>query len=62
MFPKTSREIIKRLKKEGWELVSVTGSHHQFKHPKKGRITILSPKKDFKKGTLNSIAKQAGWK
>lgn len=58
-----SREIIKRLKKDGWYLVNVKGSHHKFKHPyKKGIVTVPHPKKDFKKKTLNSMWKQAGWK
>lgn len=59
----SSREIIKRLKKEGWFLVRVTGDHHQFKHPsKKGVVTVPHPRKDIPVGTLNSILRQAGWK
>ena len=27
----TSRDIIRRLEREGWTLVRVTGSHHVFK-------------------------------
>jgi predicted RNA binding protein YcfA (HicA-like mRNA interferase family) len=58
-----SREIIKMLEKDGWQLVSVKGSHHQFKHPNKpGRVTVPHPKRDIKKGTLASITKQAGLK
>ncbi len=57
-----SKEIIKRLEKEGWVLVRVDGSHHQFKHPKKdGTVTVPHPKKDLPTGTLKSIFKQAGW-
>jgi predicted RNA binding protein YcfA (HicA-like mRNA interferase family) len=57
-----SREVIKRLKSEGWKLISSRGSHHQFKHPTKpGRVTVPHPKKDLPKGTLKSIALQAGW-
>jgi predicted RNase H-like HicB family nuclease len=29
-----SRELIKRLEKDGWKLVGTKGSHHQFKHHK----------------------------
>jgi len=55
-----SREIIKRLKKDGWVLVHIRGSHHQFKHPEKdGRVTVPHPKKDLPKGTVRSILKQA---
>jgi predicted RNA binding protein YcfA (HicA-like mRNA interferase family) len=58
-----SREIVKRLKKDGWELVHIKGSHHQFKHPQKGgRVTVPHPKRDLPVGTLKSIFRQAGWK
>jgi predicted RNA binding protein YcfA (HicA-like mRNA interferase family) len=58
-----SREIIKLLEKDGWQLVRVTGSHHHFRHPHKpGTVTVIHPKRDMKKGTLNSIWKQAGIK
>jgi predicted RNA binding protein YcfA (HicA-like mRNA interferase family) len=58
-----SADIIKKLKADGWELVAVRGSHHQFKHPlKPGRVTVSHPTKDLKIGTLNSILKQAGLK
>ena len=65
MYNKTmnSREIIKRLKGDGWQLARVKGSHHQFRHPNKpGLVTVPHPKHDFPKGTLKSIYKQAGWK
>ncbi|SDP56101.1 Predicted RNA binding protein YcfA, dsRBD-like fold, HicA-like mRNA interferase family [Phyllobacterium sp. YR620] len=55
-----SKKIIKRLKDEGFELVSVRGSHHKFR---KGEITLIipHPKKDLPLGTARSIAKDAGW-
>lgn len=56
-----SREVIKLLKKDGWYLVNVSGSHHQFKHPvKKGRVTVVHPSRDFPNGTLRSMEKQSG--
>jgi predicted RNA binding protein YcfA (HicA-like mRNA interferase family) len=56
-------EIIKMLKKDGWEHVRTTDSHWHFKHPiKKGIVTLPHPKRDIPKGTLNSIIKQAGLK
>lgn len=59
---KNSNEIIKRLEKEGWILVRVNGSHHQYKHPvKDGTVTVPHPKKDLPAGTVKSIFKQAGW-
>ena len=58
----SSREIIKRLKKDGWELVAVTGSHHKFKHPEKtGYVTVIHPNHDFATATLRSVYRQAGW-
>ncbi len=58
----TSREIITRLKKDGWVLVHIRGSHHQYKHPdQSGRVTVPHPKRDLPKGTVRSIFKQAGW-
>ncbi|MES2677700.1 MAG: type II toxin-antitoxin system HicA family toxin [Pseudomonadota bacterium] len=55
-----SKEIIKILKEDGWQLVATKGSHQQYKHPlKKGRVTVPHPSRDFPKGTLLSIFKQA---
>ncbi|MEO9337183.1 type II toxin-antitoxin system HicA family toxin [Mesorhizobium sp. SB112] len=55
-----SRKIVKRLQAEGFELISISGSHHKFR---KGSITIIvpHPKKDLPTGTARAIAKQAGW-
>ena len=58
-----SRDIIKMLKEDGWELDRVRGSHHQFTHPdKKGVVTVQHPVKDLSGFIINSIFKQAGWK
>jgi predicted RNA binding protein YcfA (HicA-like mRNA interferase family) len=58
-----SREIIKRLRADGWQRVRTKGSHQQFNHPRKpGLVTVPHPKKDFPIGTLSAIFKQAGWK
>lgn len=58
------RDAIRLIKKDGWYLITVRGSHRQFKHPvKKGRVTIVGNLgDDLAKGTLNSILKQAGLK
>ncbi|HKT54737.1 MAG TPA: type II toxin-antitoxin system HicA family toxin [Caulobacteraceae bacterium] len=56
-----SREVIRRIEAHGWFEVRQKGSHKQFKHPtKSGLVTVPSPKKDIARGTLRSIAKQAG--
>jgi predicted RNA binding protein YcfA (HicA-like mRNA interferase family) len=55
-----SRKLIQRLKDDGFELVSVSGSHHKFR--KNGKTVIVPhPKKDLPLGTARNIAKQAGW-
>lgn len=44
----SSREVIKRLKLDGWYEIACDGDHHQFKHPiKKGRVTVTHPKKRY---------------
>lgn len=58
-----SGQVIKMLKKDGWKLVRVRGSHNHFQHPDKpGIVTVPHPKKDLPAGTVNSILKQAGLK
>lgn len=58
-----SGDLIRLVERDGWVLVKVKGSHHQFKHPTKpGKVTIPHPKKDLPEGTVNSILKQAGLK
>jgi predicted RNA binding protein YcfA (HicA-like mRNA interferase family) len=57
----SSREVIQALKADGWNLASVSGSHHHFRHTTKpGKVTVPHPRKDFPMGTLRSIEKQAG--
>jgi len=55
-----SRKIIKRLEKDGFELVKITGSHHKFKKGDK-TVTVPHPKKDLPIGTVRNIYKQAAW-
>jgi predicted RNA binding protein YcfA (HicA-like mRNA interferase family) len=55
------REIVRRLKQDGWYEVAQVGSHKQFKHvTKPRRVTVPSSRKDVPVGTLRSIEKQAG--
>jgi len=58
------RDVIKMLRKDGWEHVRTRGSHRQFKHPEKpGLVTVPGkPGDDLAPGTLNSILKQASLK
>jgi predicted RNA binding protein YcfA (HicA-like mRNA interferase family) len=46
----TSRDIIRRLEREGWTLVRVTGSHHVFKSATSAETVVVPhPKKDLEK-------------
>jgi predicted RNA binding protein YcfA (HicA-like mRNA interferase family) len=57
-----SRDILRRLKDDGFELVSIRGSHHKFVQPHTRRVVILThPKKDLPLGTVRAIYRQAGW-
>jgi predicted RNA binding protein YcfA (HicA-like mRNA interferase family) len=60
MTEMNSRKIIERLLKDGFELVSVRGSHHKYR---KGATVVIvpHPKKDLPLGTARNIARQAGW-
>ena len=56
----TGREMIKIMKRNGWILDRVTGSHHIM--IKEGQRSIPVPvhgKKDLPKGLANAILKQA---
>jgi predicted RNA binding protein YcfA (HicA-like mRNA interferase family) len=59
----SSRTLIRQLEADGWVLVRVKGSHHQFKHATKpGLVTVKHPARCIPIGTLLSIARQAGWR
>ena len=58
-----AKELLKILKKEGWKIGRVTGSHHIM--VKEGKRPIPIPvhgSKDVKKGLLSAIFRQAGIK
>jgi predicted RNA binding protein YcfA (HicA-like mRNA interferase family) len=57
-----STKLIKRLKKDGWKLLRVSGSHHIFQHPDKAKtITLTHPRKDVSPGLVRSVYRDAGW-
>jgi predicted RNA binding protein YcfA (HicA-like mRNA interferase family) len=57
-----SRDIVTRLERDGFELVSVRGSHHKFIHRQRRlRVIVAHPRKDLPIGTVRSIYKDAGW-
>lgn len=55
------KDLLKTLQKDGWEMVSIKGSHHKLK---KGNKKIVLPVhgKDIPKGTLHQIMKNVGLK
>lgn len=56
------KDLVDRLKRDGWVLVRLRGSHRQFRHPvKPGRVTVSGKSSaDIPIGTLKSALKQAG--
>ena len=62
-MPMTPREMIKHLKKNGFEEISQNGSHVKIKNQATG-ITVIVPyhSKAMKKGLEQAILKQAGLK
>jgi len=60
-MPVTSKELIKKLKKHGFEIVSQNGSHVKL-YNRSNNKTLIVPYhcKDLKKGLEHAILKQAG--
>jgi len=58
------REILTLLKRDGWFVVVIVGSHRQLKHPeKRGRVTVAGHLADeIHPKTLKTILMQAGLK
>jgi predicted RNA binding protein YcfA (HicA-like mRNA interferase family) len=57
----TFRDADKMVKKDGWVLIKVEGSHHHYKHGVKlGKVTIPHHGGDLPARVVASIKKQAG--
>ena len=57
----SSADLIRELKKAGWQLARVNGSHHVFTHSQRAGIVVIPhPKKDLGKGLVKAIRQQAG--
>ena len=56
------RELLKLLKKDGWEIDRTRGSHRQLVHPtKRGTVTVSGHLvDDVHPKTLKSVLRQAG--
>jgi predicted RNA binding protein YcfA (HicA-like mRNA interferase family) len=60
-MPMSSREMIKLLQKNGFEIVSQNGSHVKMRNQVTGRQTIVPyHSSSLKKGLEQAILKQAG--
>jgi predicted RNA binding protein YcfA (HicA-like mRNA interferase family) len=58
-----SEKLIQDIKKQGWVLNRIRGSHHVFTHPERtGIVVIPHPKKELGIGLVAAIRKQAGIK
>ncbi len=55
------RDVLKKLKQDGWYQIRMRGSHRIFAHEIKSGIVVVpgKPSNDIPIGTLNSIWKQA---
>ncbi|MDO8750309.1 MAG: type II toxin-antitoxin system HicA family toxin [Dehalococcoidia bacterium] len=55
------RDVLRRLREDGWYVARTQGSHRVLKHPSKKGIVVVAghPSKDVAPGTLKSIWKQA---
>lgn len=62
-MPMSPKEMIKLLKKNGFEEIGQNGSHMKLRNPETNR-TVIVPyhSKDLKKGMEQAILKQAGMK
>ena len=57
----SSTDLIRELRRAGWRLSRIKGSHHVFTHPALGGIVVVPhPKKDLGPGLVTAIKRQAG--
>lgn len=58
----TAAELLRALRRDGWEIDHQTGSHLILRHPNRsGRVTVPRPTgRTLRPGTLKSILNQAG--
>jgi len=59
----TARQIVSALTRDGFYLDRTSGSHRQFLHPVKGRVTVSfhHPSDTFPPKTLQNIIQDAEW-
>jgi predicted RNA binding protein YcfA (HicA-like mRNA interferase family) len=58
-----SKDLTRDIKKAGWVLDRVVGSHNIFKHPTTpGHVSVPHPKRELGVGLVHKLRKQAGLK
>jgi predicted RNA binding protein YcfA (HicA-like mRNA interferase family) len=57
----TAREVMNRLRREGWQERSGKGSHIVFSKADHDNIVVSNHPGDIAPGTLRSIFRAAGW-
>lgn len=58
----TGKEVLELLKRNGWKLNRITGSHHVMIKNGRSIAVPLHGNRDLPPGTLNKILKDAGLK
>ena len=59
----SSREIIAKLESAGFRELRQKGSPKVFRHPRTKRMVVVKhPTKDYPRGTISSMERQAGVK
>ena len=59
----TARKLVSALIRDGFHFDRTSGSHHQYIHPDKGRVTLSFQHSGdtFPPKTLKNIIQDAGW-
>lgn len=57
----TAREVMARLRREGWTEHAGRGSHIVFTLPGRDNVVVPNHRGDIPIGTLRSIYRVAGW-
>lgn len=56
-----SRDVMRLLRRDGWQQIRVNGVHHIFRHPvKPGLVIVPHPVQDIPIGTMRSIERHSG--
>ncbi len=58
-MPPTSKQVLAKLIKLGFQIIRSSGSHHILRHPDGRQTYVAMHTKDLPQGTYNSILKQA---